>query len=222
MEPVLPLPCVSSLLSPAPHTKGKTWAIILDFFQQEFSSQTPPGGLTITSRDPKLLIKVESSSPREGSSKEFSIPSTSTWKGGSGGCLARLAQLGRDLHWIYCRFLEEKRPKRANQGVDAGIQGCRWDLPAFTGRGALRAGSGVPWIAASLCCWSGHCSEAAHGKRARQRGQKACEQHPPPLLPLGAGSAHGRAATPGMRDPAGSHRVRFLLPMKLPWELPLK
>lgn len=164
--------CQLPAFTSSPHQR-ETWATILDFFQQEFSSQTPPGGLIITSRDPKLLIKVEISSPREGSSKEFSIPSTSTWKGGSGGCLARLAQLGRDLHWIYCRFLEEKRPKRANQGVDAGIQGCRWDLPAFTGRGAPRAGSGVPWIAASLCCWSGHCSEAAHGKRARQRGQKA-------------------------------------------------
>lgn len=147
-------------------------------------------------------MKVEISSPREGSSKEFSIPSTSTWKGGSGGCLARLEQLGRDLHWIYCRFLEEKGPKRANQGVDAGIQGCRWDLPAFTGRGALRAGSGVPWIAASLCCWSGHCSEAAHGKRARQRGQKACEQRSSTSAPSGSRfsprrGGHSRDAGPG-------------------------
>lgn len=60
------------------------------------------------------------------------------------------------------------------------------------------------------------------GKEPGSGDRKPASSDPPPLLPLGAGSAHGGAATPGMRDPAGSHRVRFLLPMKLPWELPLK
>lgn len=60
------------------------------------------------------------------------------------------------------------------------------------------------------------------GKEPGSGDRKPASSDPPPLLPLGAGSAHGGAASPGMRDPAGSHRIRFLLPMKLPWELPLK
>ena len=65
--------------------------------------------------------------------------------------------LRQDMHRIYCRLLEEERPKRANQGVWVPGAKAAGGICLFSrGRAALRvlpqAGSAVRWIAASLCC----------------------------------------------------------------------
>lgn len=85
-------------------------------------------------------------------------------------------------------FLQVSKGKKNTKTCKPG--GWCWDPGLPVGF------AGVPWIAASLCCWSGHCREAADGKRARQRGKKLPTEDAPSLPPVGAGSARGGAATP--------------------------
>lgn len=52
-------------------------------------------------------------------------------------------------------------------GLSAGHHGCRGICPFSLPRAALPVLPQLAdrWIAASLCCWSGHCRETAHRKK---------------------------------------------------------
>lgn len=98
----------------------------------------------------------------------------------------------------------KKSPKCANQGVGAGIQGCRWDLPAFIGRAALRAGSSV-----SLdCCFPLLLARALQGdctreKRAEKGQRKAANRRSSTSAPRGTRLSPRRGCHPRDAGPGG-------------------
>lgn len=173
----VPAPCCHQLPTP----EGR--AGVSDFFQQEFSSQTPPGGLS-PPETPNYLSKWRSPCAGKGAARNSpSLPPR------CGREAVGAQPRGPALH-----LLQVSKGKKTKM--------CKpwdwsWDpgLPAFTARAA---GSSAPWIAASLCCKSGHCREAAHGKRARQRAERAVNSHPqlcsrwdPAQPPPGCGTWQG-------------------------------